>query len=330
MAATPILPRHNRRDNACAQFLAAALWAVSASAGAAEPTLTARLDTTRITLGDPLQLRLVVDRDIEQRTVFPDVDEQLAPFSVLSSTAITTTDLGGARQRDERIYELRAYTLDVGPVPAVEVIVVTAAGDSLHLLSESLDVDLQSVRDPEEGDALRDIIPPLHIPGGLPLWLVGILAAVLAAGLALLARRFLRRAPVERVPVPPAPRGPVDYVREFARIADMRLLERGATKLHYTRLADVMWRFLEDHIGIDALDRTTGEIAEDLRLADSVDMETTLRIVEFLEAADLVKFARAEPPAEVARRVPDDGAGIVGDIEIARMAVASLADEGGA
>ena len=118
--------------------------------------------------------------------------------------------------------------------------------------------------------------------------------------------------------------------REFARIADMRLLERGATKLHYTRLADVMWRFLEDRIGIDALDRTTGEIAEDLRLADSVDMETTLRIVEFLEAADLVKFARAEPPAEVARRVPDDGAGIVGDIEIARMAVASLADEGGA
>ena len=41
MAATPILPRNNRRVNACAQFLAAALWAASASAGAAEPTLTA-------------------------------------------------------------------------------------------------------------------------------------------------------------------------------------------------------------------------------------------------------------------------------------------------
>ncbi len=315
MPATPILTRSDRRVTA--YCLVAALCALSATTGAAaEPTLTAHLDTARITLGDPLRLRLVVDRDAEQKTLFPDLDDdQLAPFSVHSSMAATTTDLGQARRRDERVYELRAYTLEAGPVPAVDVAVVTERGDTLHLLSETLDVVVERVRDPEEGDELRGIKPPLHIPGGLPLWLVGILAALLAMGLAFLARRFLRRAPVETGAVAPARRGPVDYVREFARIADMGLLDRGATKLHYTRLADVMWRFLEDRIGIDALDRTTGEIAVDLGTADRVDAETTLRIVGFLEAADLVKFARAEPAVEVARRAPDDGAGIVGDVE---------------
>ena len=87
----------------------------------------------------------------------------------------------------------------------------------------------------------------------------------------------------------------------------------------------------------------------DLRTADRVDAETALRIIGFLEAADLVKFARAEPPIEVARRAPDHGAGIVGDVEMlgreraatrrrlaeqdaatATIGVASTDDEGGA
>jgi hypothetical protein len=41
-------------------------------AEAAKPTLTARLDTAQITLGDPLHLRLIVDRDAGQRTLFSD------------------------------------------------------------------------------------------------------------------------------------------------------------------------------------------------------------------------------------------------------------------
>jgi hypothetical protein len=70
-------------------------------AEAAKPTLTARLDTAQITLGDPLHLRLIVDRDAGQRTLFPDLDEQLAPFVVRSMWAAETTDLGASRQRDE-------------------------------------------------------------------------------------------------------------------------------------------------------------------------------------------------------------------------------------
>jgi len=167
------------------------------------------------------------------------------------------------------------------------------------------------VREPEEADELRSIKPPLHIPGGLPLWLVGILAATLASAIALLARRLLRREPQSLEPSVAVPRGPVDYVREFARIADMGLLERDATKLYYTRLADVMWRFLEEIADIVALDRTTAEITLDLQLSDRVDAATAWQITDFFETADLLKFAREEPPLEEARSVPDAGARIV-------------------
>jgi hypothetical protein len=276
-----------------------------------QPTLTARLDTTRITLGDPLHLRLTVGRDAGQRTLFPDLDEQLAPFAVRSMSAAKTTDLGANRRRDERVYELRAYQLEVESVPAVEVLVVTVDGDTLRLQSQPQRVELERVREPEEADELRGIKPPLHIPGGLPLWLVGILGAALAIGIALLAGRILRRKPSALEPGVVIPRGRVDYVREFARIAAMGLLERDAIKLYYTRLADVMWRFLEETADIEALDRTTGEIALDLQLSDRVDATTARQIKDFLETADLVKFARLEPPRQEAQAVPDAGARIV-------------------
>ena len=74
MAQTPILRRHNKRQaNTVTRRLAAALlcmWVQGAEA--AKPTLTAPLDTAQITLGDPLHLRLIVDRDAGQRTLFPD------------------------------------------------------------------------------------------------------------------------------------------------------------------------------------------------------------------------------------------------------------------
>jgi hypothetical protein len=308
------------RDRAGRKCLAVVrLWllgiALSAvSAGAAETGLTASLDTTHATLGDPLHLRLIVDRDASARTLFRDLTEQLAPFVVHSASTPRTTNLGQGRQRDERLYELRVYTLDAAQIAAVEVAVVTASGDTIRLLSEAIEITVEAVRDPAEGDRLRDIKPPLMIGGGVPLWLAGIAAVLLTAGIAYLIVRLLRRSPTE-ILVVPAPRGPVDYVREFARIAEMGLLERGATKLYYTRLAHVMRRFLEDRLGMDAVERTTGEIVADLQVADSVDAESAGRIARFFEVADLVKFARAEPSAEAARRVPDDGADIVRDVE---------------
>jgi hypothetical protein len=311
---TPTLPRRTRGRPGNKCLAVVALCFLTRVVDAAEPALTTILDTTHATLGDPLHLRLVVDRDADEQTLFPDLVD-VAPFEVRSATEPRSTSIGAGRQRDERVYELRVFTLEAEQIPAVEVPVVTAAGDTVRLLSEALPITIEPVRDPAEGDELRAIKPPLTIAGGVPLWLAGMLAALLAAGIAFLAWRFLRPAPAEPPIVVASPRGPVDYIREFSRIADMGLLERGATKVYYTHLADVMRRFLEDRAGVDALERTTAEIASDLPVAERVDAESVRRIVEFLEAADLVKFARAEPTNGVARQAPDIGADIVRDVE---------------
>ena len=104
----------------------------------------------------------------------------------------------------------------------------------------------------------------------------------------------------------------MDYEREFVLIAESGLLQRGGLKVYYTRLSEVMRRFLEDRLSVDGLDRTTSEIAADLRRAPSPpDADTRESIIDFLQAADLVKFARAEPPRPEAAAAPEEGRRLV-------------------
>ena len=286
--------------------------AVGSTVHADAPLLTADVDTARARLGDPVTLRLRVERPASSRSVFPELPEGLGSWEVRSRSEPATRAAAAGLQVDERRYGLAAYKLDAGEIPPVEVLVVSAAPDTARLASPPIPVEIVSARDPEEGDALRAIKPPMTILGGIPLWLAATLAAVLAVLAAWLVSRFLLRPGKESPAPPPPPPAPVDYEREFALIAESGLLQRGAVKLYYTRLSEVMRRFLEDRLSVDSLDRTTSEIAADLRRApEPPDAGTREGIIGFLEAADLVKFARAEPPLPEASAAPEEGRRLV-------------------
>ena len=287
--------------------------AVGSPVHADAPLLTAEVDTAKARLGDPVTLRLRVERPASSRSVFPELPEGLGSWEVRSRSEPAAAAAAAGLQVDERRYGLAAYKLDAGEIPPVEVLVVSAASDTARLASAPIPVEIVSARDPEEGDSLRAIKPPMAILGGIPLWLAATVAAVLAVLLAWLVSRFLLRPGKESpAPPPPAPPAPVDYEREFILIAESGLLQRGAVKLYYTRLSEVMRRFLEDRLSVDSLDRTTSEVAADLRRAPEPP-DTGIRegIIGFLEAADLVKFARAEPPLPEASAAPEEGRRLV-------------------
>lgn len=288
---------------------------LAAAAGADPPRVAVAVDSTSVTLGDPILLRVTVERDALARTLFPDiVDDLVEPLVVRSAEVPVSSALTGGRQRDERTYVLSAFTLDAAVIPSLPVAVVAAAGDTVRLATAPIPIRVAPVRKQGEGNRLRDIKPPVLIPGGIPLWLAGGLAAAAAALIAWGASRWLRR----QRPVPPpvvASALPVDYEREFTCIADLGLLERGALKPYYTRLSDVMRRFLEDRLALEALERTTAEIADGLAGRRVPGAPLAARVVRFLESADLVKFAKASPPEREARSAPEEGRQIVVEMD---------------
>lgn len=75
-------------------------------------------------------------------------------------------------------------------------------------------------------------------------------------------------------------------------LKNQKLLEQGEDKAYYIQLTDVLRRYLEARFEINAVDRTTHELAKSLKQTDCQRTDR-LRLIELLEYSDLVKFAKA-------------------------------------
>ena len=78
------------------------------------------------------------------------------------------------------------------------------------------------------------------------------------------------------------------------RIAESGLLEHGDFKTYYSLLSENLRRFLEESLAIEAMEQTTSELADALQEGE-VDTALREQVIDYLAAADLVKFARFHP-----------------------------------
>ena len=273
------------------------------------PVVEAVVNSATASIGDARELSVHVRAARGWTLLFPIAPPKLPADGVVTAVE-TQPGQGEADRRAAAKWTLRFFELGQHRLDGIPVSFVDDSGDTIVVLSNSLDISVVSVR--EEGEeGLRDIKPPFATPGGLPLWLLAIVATLLVVGVAAFIRRFLFRKEGDLPHASPAQ--PVDYVREFARIEEMGLIARGALKLHYSLLSETLRRFLQDRVEIAAPDLTTREISAELRHMFD-DAQVTL-IEEFLAAADMVKFAKASPPREDSLAAPEAGKTIVRDVE---------------
>jgi hypothetical protein len=284
-----------------------------ASADPSQSSVVAALDpfpSTSVTLGDPVLFSLTLRHQADQR---PD---RVSPPAFEVDVDVTELASAPGRPLDDGFFEtvlsweLRFFELGDHQIPPMEVVLVSGSGGQESLRSAPVEITVASVREDADSEELVDIKPPVFIPGGVPLWLAVVACTLMLAILVALLRWLLgrRHRSGEAALVPPKP---TDYIVEFKRIARMGLVERGAYIVYYTLLSQTLRRYLEDRVGVDAMERTTEEVAEVLEETSAVDSAQTGRVLEFLSQADLVKFACAEPIAEDARHAPETGQQIV-------------------
>mgnify|MGYP001180134805 FL=1 len=286
------------------------------------PTVSARLDTTQVRVGDLFRLTLTLDYDEALRPDLPDLPSLLEEFNPQCSAWSQLASPQGLLM--EQQCQLRLYDLGYHQLPSINVVFITSQDDTLSRSSLPLDLEVASAR--EEGeDQLRDIKPPLRISGGIPLWVavVGVILAMVLVGVFvywLWRRRHQASTPDE------VESKPIDFAAEFTRIASLGLLDRGDFKIYYSLLSENLRRFLEQRLEIEAMEQTTSELAVAMR---GVEIEDRLadQIIEYLGDADLVKFARFHPDIDTARRVPEAGLTILRDVEDLVAAQARAAED---
>jgi hypothetical protein len=148
---------------------------------------------------------------------------------------------------------------------------------------------------------LEPMVPPrpVHERTGIT-WAVGLIAAIVVT---LLALRFVRRR--NRAPAAPRPLTPEEVAHKaLAELLAEDLPARGLFKEFYLRLTGIVRHYVEDTTGLRAPEQTTEEFLRDMRSRTVFPLDRSNRLSEFLEAADLVKYAGQEPgPGQIEQAV---------------------------
>ena len=229
----------------------------------------------------------------EQYSIQPDTTSaDGSDFGLLSFTRTAETKAGGLKTD---IFEVKAqaFALGVSTFPALSWKLSGAPGSpEAAAKSPEFVLEVLPLFDSKAEGDIRDIRPPYrYIP-----WLWLLAAALAAAAGFFIYRRFFRRGTAlgssalwsdSRTP----------YQRARARLdalAKSALLENGKFKEYYIGLTSVLRFYLAEEFAINAELMTTPALARELKRTGA-DLKTILKTREFLDRADLVKFARLRP-----------------------------------
>jgi hypothetical protein len=139
---------------------------------------------------------------------------------------------------------------------------------------------------------LEPMVPPRPLEQSTSsYWIVATLAAVLFVVAVILFRR--RRKEFVQQPIQRTPEEIAHMA--FAALLAENLPAKGLYKEFYLRLTGIVRHFIEGTTGLRAPEQTTEEFLRAMRKSDVFSAERSVRLKEFLEAADMVKYAGQQP-----------------------------------
>lgn len=255
--------------------------------------LKVAVDTTTVRIGEQLNYTLQIKADSTAQVVFPE-QPIFAPFELLEERPIDTLRAQSHYSYTKR-YALIQFDSGNYFLPQQQVLVngFSKIADLIPIRVNPVVVDTMSQK-------LFDIKPLTEVKKNYDA-LISQLLWGLVVGLTIIGILYTylfqkRKKELKARELPPFERA----IEELRALENETLSEQEEFKRYYSRLTDVVRRYLEEEAKIDALESTSEELLAKLELRkDSglldLDRATlkSLRIV--LQNADLVKFAKSMP-----------------------------------
>ena len=251
-------------------------------------------------LSDELRLTLTIESAEGVKVHKPPFGETLGDFDIRD----ISEPLPKVRDRREIIQQILALTptragqITIDPI-SFRFTDLSAGGDGkTHTLETkpiSVEIETQFGDERPTLDAMRGATGPLDMPSPTLLWvwvLLAVAAAALIAGVLMRRRRRRAKATIAVVLTPEEIAG-----RELDELVASGLADRDV-KQFYVELTAVVRRYIERTTGIHAPEQTTEEFLREISLTKTFERDDSARLRNFLEAADLVKFAAHRPRAE--------------------------------
>ncbi|MEK9566327.1 MAG: hypothetical protein VW125_04420 [Flavobacteriaceae bacterium] len=255
--------------------------------------LKAAVDTTSIRIGEQLNYTLQIKADSTAQVLFPE-QPIFAPFELLEESPIDTL-----RAQSHYLYT-KKYALiqfDSGNyfLPQQQVLV-----DGFSKIADLIPIRVNPVVVDTTKQNLFDIKPLTEVEKNYDalisriLW--GLVIGLVCIGIMYTYLFQKRKKELRAQELPPFERA----IEELKALESENLSEQEEFKRYYSRLTDVVRRYLEEEAKIDALESTSEELLAKLELrkdAGSLDLDrkTLMSLRAVLQNADLVKFAKSMP-----------------------------------
>jgi len=262
------------------------------------------LDPAQPVIGDALTLTLEVLAEPGVELLMPAFGQSLDRFAIREFVPGEGIDEAGKTLATQR-YILSAPRSGPQYVPPIAIEFVDRrpgmrpapeGEDAYEVLTDRIDFEVRSVL---PAASAGDLDPPLDTLAPLPagvargprVWMLGLVAGVLAAA-ALVLWRWLAAGKTGR---------PSPYEVALSRLEALRARPRpegpAAVDAFFVELSDLVRHYLEDRFGLQAPELTTEEFMDVAAGAPDLSHEHQGFLQDFLRRADQVKFARHLPEA---------------------------------
>ena len=274
-----------------------------------EITVKSAPDTTVILIGDQTGFTVTASLPAGVNAKLSSAADTLAGRIVILRRSLRDT----AVMPDNRLQITDRYlvtSFDSGSYTIPPFYAEIAEGDSLVRFYSDysfIRVLRPDVAPPDSTDVIFDIVPPRGAPVTfaeiLPWIIIGIIAAVVIYLLA----RFLPRNPLRKFVRPAAPPEPAHVIalRDLKALMTAELWQKGEIKEYYSRLSDILRRYLENRYSISSPELTTDETVRMLNRAAVTTSEQMVMVKEVLSVSDMVKFAKYIPDSAAHQTVYD-------------------------
>lgn len=256
-------------------------------------------DTTDYLIGDPIKFEIQVEVAKNFLVTPPSIKDTIAGLEVLSQSQSENNESANNKVITFH-YVLAGYDSLQVEISPVEIIVRDSSDTTrFSAFSNSLSLTVNKVLVDTSKD-IKDVKEPIEIPLDwkiVALWIIGILLVTLV--IYFLYKKFKKKKSIEKVEeeivvLPPD----VVALSSLQKLEAKKLWQNGMIKEYHSEITEIIRKYFEGRFNFPALELSTTEVMSKLNSVKSGKKIVNLTS-EFLNNADLVKFAKYKPMNEI-------------------------------
>lgn len=261
-------------------------------------TVHARLDTNEIMIGDQVSYEIEVRRNKDDVVKFPEFEEKLTDEIEIVSKSPVDSFWSRKDQKFILSQKLLLTVFDSGLyyIPPLEFLFISQQNkDTIRTGATYLEVFPYPL---DTAQTIRDIKAiekaPVSFSEVYPYILIVIFMGLFGWFIIYYFRKKEKNQPLigrPKIEEPPH----IIAMRELDRLKSEKRWQRKETKLYYSRLTEIIRRYIEGRFAIMAMEQTTDEILIEFEGQEILSEDDYQLLREMLSQADLVKFAKSEP-----------------------------------